>query len=153
MPRIARIDDRHDVFLADAIETPDALLDTHRIPGQVVIDHRVRELQVPAFAAGLGGDQHLWTRLVAEPRYSGVLLCWLQLSVEKPDRPLLAENSCQVRLRVAKLGEDQDLDVGLSRSQVAEPVAKDLRLAVDLDRIEHLDQGAKLCELLQPFQP
>ena len=40
-------------FLAQSIHAADPLLDTHGIPGQVVIDHRPGELEVNTFAADL----------------------------------------------------------------------------------------------------
>src|SRR5207245_8120848 len=50
----------HDVDLArlpDAVQPADALLDHHRVPGEVVVHEHVAELEVPSFAAGAGGDQ------------------------------------------------------------------------------------------------
>src|SRR5207244_6400331 len=50
----------HDVDLArlpDAVQAPDALLDHHRVPGQVEVHEHVAELEVAAFAAGSSGDQ------------------------------------------------------------------------------------------------
>ncbi len=61
-PRDSEIEDRHRVLLTDAVDSTDALLDPHRVPRQVVVDQDVAELEVPALAAGLGGDQDLRTR-------------------------------------------------------------------------------------------
>ncbi len=44
-----------DLGLADAVNTPEALLDPVRVPRQVVVDHQMRAaLQVRAFARGIG---------------------------------------------------------------------------------------------------
>ena len=52
--------------LTDAVDTPEALLQAVRVPGQVVVHHQVRALQVDAFAGRVGGEQHLDLRVVAE---------------------------------------------------------------------------------------
>jgi len=59
-------------FLADAVDTAKALLQSRRVPGKVVIDHQPAELQVDAFARRLGGNADLL--LGAE-----LLLCTLAL--------------------------------------------------------------------------
>jgi hypothetical protein len=42
------------VRLSDAAQAADPLLDPHRVPRQIKVAHGVRELQIPAFAAGFG---------------------------------------------------------------------------------------------------
>src|SRR3989449_563743 len=56
-PRRREVHDMHLARLADAVQAPDALLDHHRVPGEVVIHEHVAELEVASFAAGAGGDQ------------------------------------------------------------------------------------------------
>ena len=51
--------DPHGRFWPIRSSAADALLDPHRVPRQVVVDHEVAELEVAALAAGLGGDQDL----------------------------------------------------------------------------------------------
>jgi len=46
------------VVLADAAEPTDPLLDAHRVPRQVEIAQPMRELEVAALAARVGGEQH-----------------------------------------------------------------------------------------------
>jgi hypothetical protein len=46
------VNDRDVALLAISMTTPDALLDALRIPGQIVVDNRIAELQVKAFRAG-----------------------------------------------------------------------------------------------------
>ena len=55
-----------DLRLADAVDAAEALLQSVRVPGQVVVDHQVGALQVDAFAGGVGGQQHLHLRVVPE---------------------------------------------------------------------------------------
>ena len=55
-----------DLRLADAVNTAETLLQPVGIPGQVVVDHQVRALQVDAFAGGIGGQQIVDTGIVAE---------------------------------------------------------------------------------------
>ena len=52
------------MLLSDAIYPSNALLELHRVPRQVVIDHHMAELEVEALAARVGRDQHL--RLACE---------------------------------------------------------------------------------------
>ena len=53
-----KIENRHVFLLAEPVQPADALLNHHRIPGQVEIDQLVAELQVHALAAGLRGNHH-----------------------------------------------------------------------------------------------
>ena len=52
--------------LADAVNASEALLQAVGIPGQVVVHHQVRALQVDAFAGGIGRQQHLHLGIVPE---------------------------------------------------------------------------------------
>ena len=45
-----------DVCLSNAINAADPLLQLHRVPGQVVVEDDVAELEVQTFPAGVGGD-------------------------------------------------------------------------------------------------
>ena len=53
------VEDEAVVLLAVAVDAAHALLQADRVPGDVVVDHEPAELQVDAFAGGLGGDQDL----------------------------------------------------------------------------------------------
>ena len=55
-----------DLGLADAVDAAEALLQAVRVPGQVVVHHQVRALQVDALAGGVGGEQHLHLGVVQE---------------------------------------------------------------------------------------
>ena len=54
---VEEVDHHHVELLAVAVAPPDALLDALRVPGQVVVDHQIAELQVDALGRGLGGDE------------------------------------------------------------------------------------------------
>ena len=56
------VEDEAVLLLAVAVDAAHALLQPHRVPGDVVVDHQPAELQVDAFARGLGGHQHLGLR-------------------------------------------------------------------------------------------
>src|SRR5262245_40425512 len=58
VPRGDEVEHEDFALLADAIDASDALLDRHRIPRHVEIDQRVAELDVAAFAAGFGTQEH-----------------------------------------------------------------------------------------------
>ena len=47
-----------DLPLANAVDAPKALFEAVGVPGQVVIHHQVRPLQVHAFPCGVVGKQH-----------------------------------------------------------------------------------------------
>jgi hypothetical protein len=53
------VDDHRLLGLAVAMDASDPLLDALRVPGQVVVDERVGELEVEALGPRLGGDEHL----------------------------------------------------------------------------------------------
>ena len=46
-------------LLSVAVDTADALLDAHGVPGQIVVDEEIAELEVEALAADFGGQQHI----------------------------------------------------------------------------------------------
>ena len=45
--------------LATAVDTTDSLLNAHRVPGQIIVDHGVTELVVQAFGANFCEQQHI----------------------------------------------------------------------------------------------
>ena len=51
-----------DLFLADAVDAAEALLDPVRVPRQVVVDHQMCGLEVQALAGCVGGEQDLAVR-------------------------------------------------------------------------------------------
>ncbi len=53
-----------DLRLPDTVNAPEALLQSVGIPGQVVVDHQVRPLQVDAFASRICRYQHQRLRIV-----------------------------------------------------------------------------------------
>ena len=61
---VEEVDHHHVEFLAVAVAAADALLDALGIPGQVVVDHQIAELQVDALGRRFGGDHD--GRFVAE---------------------------------------------------------------------------------------
>ena len=72
VPRRDQVGQQHVVLLADPVQTAEPLLDLHRVPRQVDVDHDVAELQVAALAGRLGGQQH--RRVAGEGGDRGVLL-------------------------------------------------------------------------------
>src|ERR1039458_10796793 len=57
---VVEIDDADlGVLLAKAVDTPDALLDAHGIPGHVVVDQGAAELEVEALGGGVGTKEHV----------------------------------------------------------------------------------------------
>src|SRR6202011_3842562 len=52
-----QVEDVNVILLPDAAEATYPLLDLHWIPGEIEVAQAVGELEVPAFAAGLGAKQ------------------------------------------------------------------------------------------------
>ena len=46
------------VRLGEAVDASDSLLDAHRVPREVKVEHAVAELKVLAFGAGVSRDHH-----------------------------------------------------------------------------------------------
>ena len=55
-----------DLRLADAVDAAEAQFEAVRVPRQVVVHHEVRALQVDAFARGVGCQEDLHLRVMAE---------------------------------------------------------------------------------------
>ena len=101
-----------DLFrLPVTMDAAHALLQPVGIPGDVVVDHQVAELEVDALARGLGGHHHLG--LVLEHPLGVDALFQPHPTVDGADGvPPLADAPLQVRERVAGLGEDENLGAG-----------------------------------------
>ena len=70
-------------LLADPVDAPHALLKPVGVPGQVVVDHQVAELEIDAFARGLGRDADLllrWNSICLAAR-SGAIPPWICVRV------------------------------------------------------------------------
>ena len=52
--------------LADPMDAPEPLLDTVRVPWQIVVHHQVGALQVDTFASCIGRQQDFYIRIVPE---------------------------------------------------------------------------------------
>src|SRR5690606_14624043 len=53
-----QVERSHRVILADPVDTTYALLDTHRVPRQVVVHDDVSELEVDTLASGVSGNEN-----------------------------------------------------------------------------------------------
>ena len=52
-----QVGDQDVVDLPDPVQSADPLLDLHRIPRQIDVDHDVAELQIPSLTGGFGAEQ------------------------------------------------------------------------------------------------
>jgi len=92
------------------VHPPDALLDPHRVPGQVVVDDDVGELQVQTFPTGVGRDED--AGLLCELPLHPPPLLQVHRPVEAHDREaVLLQEVPQHVLRRHELGEDQVLQL------------------------------------------
>ena len=107
-----QVEDLDYFVLTDAVYASDPLLDSHRIPWQVVVDQKVAELEVPALATSLGGDQYLRTRFVTESFDGPILFHRCLLTVEHVDTPPARSNQLgEVPLERARCGAGNDLQL------------------------------------------
>jgi hypothetical protein len=52
--------------LTDAVNAPKALLKAVGVPGEIIVDHQVRPLQVDTLAGSVGRHQHAHVPVVQE---------------------------------------------------------------------------------------
>ena len=96
------------VALADAVDTPEPLLQAGRVPRHVVIDHQVAELEVDALAGRLRRHAHLG--LGAELLLGLLPLVWIHPAMNFTSRIApAAKMLLHVVQGVAVLGEEQEL--------------------------------------------
>ena len=107
-----QVEDEHLTGLAVAVDAAHPLLQPVRVPGDVVVDHQVAELQVDALAGRLGGDQHLG--LVLEDALGRDPVLQTHPAVDGAHRVApSADALLQVRECVSRLSEDQYLGSGM----------------------------------------
>ena len=57
---VVQVDDADGcVCLTDVVDAADTLLDPHRVPQHIVVDHRAAELEVQAFGGSIGAQQYV----------------------------------------------------------------------------------------------
>ena len=102
-----------DLGLADPVDAAEPLLQPVGVPGQVVVDHQVRPLQVDPFAGGVGGQQHRDLRIVPERLLRLEPLFPPYPAVDHHDRSHAAKQRrdpvLQIPERVAVFGEKHEL--------------------------------------------
>ena len=99
-----------DLGLADAVDAAEPLLEAVRVPGQVVVHHQVRALEVDALAGGVGGQQDLHLGVVPERLLRLHPLLAAHAAVDHDHGLLAAEQrgdaALEIVQRVAVLGEE-----------------------------------------------
>ena len=125
------VDCPHRLGLADTIHAADPLFQPHRVPGDIVVDDDMGELQVQALTARVGGNQH------AVRFAEGILglLAFLHVhgAVQSDDRDAPGfQKLLQHLLGRHELGEDQHLQVRLVflGLQLVDPLDQRLGLGV-----------------------
>ena len=117
------VEDEAVLLLAVAVDAAHALLQPHRVPRDVVVDHEPAELEVDAFAGGFGGDQDLAVlaelALGIDAGAGRVAVADLHAAVDLRDaetplaqlaeRPAIFAVASEVVERVLVLGEDEQL--------------------------------------------
>ena len=103
-----------DFGLADAVDAAEALFNPIRIPGQIVVDHKMRAaLKVHTFAGGIVRDHDANDRIGIERCDSGAACLAGNAAMNHDHGCRLANPRCNLLLqifeRVLRLGEDDDL--------------------------------------------
>ena len=127
----AEVEDVAVVLLADPVHPAHPLLEPHRVPRQVVVDHQVAELEVDPLPGCFGGDADLLVQ--AEVLLDLLAFRGRDAAVDRADRVApLAQVVLKVGQGVTVLGEDQQpaaavfqlaqlglLQAGLERGELA----------------------------------
>ena len=99
--------------LADPVNTSEALLKPVGIPGQVVIDHQVRPLQVDSLSGGVRSKKHLNVRVMPEGFLRFEAFFAFLATVNDCNGPFPPEQrgdpAMEIIQRVEVLGENDDL--------------------------------------------
>ena len=102
-----------DLLLADAVDATEPLLQSVRVPRQVVVDHQVGPLQVDALAGGIGRDQDLDLGLVLESLLGAASHFATHAPGDGDHRFVLAKQGSELGAEVVQgvlvLGEDDQL--------------------------------------------
>src|SRR6266496_3990724 len=115
--------------LPDAVNTPHTLLQSIGIPGNIVVDHQVAELEGDAFACRFGSNADLGRIIQALSRFATIDGIHPTVNLTGGVAPFL-QVAAQVLKRVTMLCEDQ---------QLAAPVSQLVKLAT-------FDTGAQCFE-------
>ena len=146
-----------DLGLADAVDSPEPLLDPVRIPRQVVVDHQVRALEVDALPGGVGRDEHADVGILAERLLRFAAHLTPHAAVDLDDRLASSQQRAdavgQVVERVAMLGEDDQLPalaglvehLGLWCLAAAPQAASTSRRCLLVARARRGPQGREAC--------
>src|SRR5690606_8808620 len=144
-----------DLRLADTVDAAEALLQPVRVPGEVVVDHQVRALEVDPLAGGVGREEDLDLRVVSERLLGLEPIFAPHPAMDHDDRLLPAEEGgdplVEVVQRVPVLGEDHQLlpRRWLGRGDSGAPVRRP-RLG---DAVRDRDGGEDLTEEGGEFAP
>ena len=99
--------------LPDAVDAAEPLFEAVRVPGQVIVDHQMRALQVDALAGGVGSQQDENVLVLFEGFLGFGSLLTAHPAVNRDERfgsaEERAEPLAQIVQRVAVLGEDDHL--------------------------------------------
>ena len=134
------------LLLAQPVQTANPLLDTHGIPGQIVVDQLVAKLEIAPFRAALCADQH--TDIAFEGRHRRFFLVDIQPTVEAsrgdpPHRQLL-HNLVE---GVAIFGKDQEL-----AGELLQDLFDGKELAPNRDRLGQREEARQLAVRARPMR-
>src|SRR5205807_1861878 len=115
-----------------AVDTPNALLNVHRVPWQVVVEKHARKLQVDTFAPCCRADQYARSVRAFEAPFGrnlGAVVTSFQDLNAGPDKGRL--NRIPKRVHASKVGrKDDDFLVRMHRPEIAKSPNQLLCLAL-----------------------
>ncbi len=148
------VEHEHLTGLSDPVHASDPLLELHRIPRQIVIDHRPAELEVAALASDFARDEDV--SVVFELFHRPIFLLGRQSTVERCDAEAsLFERALQVierrtetreHDRLVVVGSPQQVDqhLGLGRpAHALQGLPHLCDIVVWMDRLVTIECGAK----------
>ena len=99
--------------LTDAVNTTEALLESIGIPRQVVVDHKVRTLQVNALAGGIRSDKDARVRILLKHFLGTMALVARHTALNGEHSSTVTQEGanllCEIVQRVLVLGKDDEL--------------------------------------------
>ncbi len=134
------VENLNNMFLTNSVHPSDSLLNSHRVPGQVIIHKHMAELKISPLSSRFGANQNLRPDIVPESSHGAVFANSVKLPVKYVDSPPLSnQKALKIALSLSELREDNYLAVVLVASTPMRP-----RFMAREQRIDLLNKYASL---------
>ena len=102
------------MLLTYSVHPSDSLLNSHRIPGQVIIHKHMAELKISPLTSRFGANQNLRPDIIPEASHGTVFAKGVKLPVKYVDLPpLINKKALKIALSLSELCEDNYLAIVL----------------------------------------